>query len=229
MVGSMSTPLLLSLAGGLVVSCQAPEGSPLRDPLILARIAAAAENAGAVAIRAEGLKSIEAIKKEVTVPVIGLIKRANNSPIYITPTIQDVLDLAAAGADIIAVDATERLREGEVTSAQFIADAVSAVGPVPIMADIDSVSSAKIAALAGASLVGTTLSGYTGGPIPSHPDTDLVRDVAQAIDIPIIAEGRYTTAADVRQALDNGALAVCMGTALTDPWTMTKRLVGALQ
>lgn len=225
----MSTPLVLSLSGGLVVSCQAPEGSPLRDPKILARIAAAAEDAGAVAIRAEGLRNIEAIKQEVTLPVIGLIKRATSSPIYITPTIQDVLDLAAAGADIIAVDATERLREGGVTAAQFIAEAVTAVGPVPIMADIDSVSSAQSAALAGASLVGTTLSGYTRGPIPTRPDIDLVRDVAQVLDIPIIAEGRYSTAADVRQALDNGALAVCIGTSLTDPWTMTKRLVGALQ
>ena len=129
--------MLESLKGGLVVSCQAPEGSPLRDPYILGRIAAAAENAGAVAIRAEGLENVEAIKKEVTIPVIGLIKRADTSEIYITPKIDDVLSLVEAGANIVAIDATQRLREGGVTSVDFITEAVAAIGAVPIMADVD--------------------------------------------------------------------------------------------
>jgi len=218
-----------SLRGGLIVSCQAPEGSPLRDPYILARIAKAAEDAGAVAIRAEGLANVEAIKKEVGIPVIGLIKRATNSPIYITPAISDVTDLAAAGADIIAVDATERLREGGVSAADFLTQARDAVGSLPIMADIDSVASAQIAERAGASIIGTTLSGYTGGPIPDHPDIQLVADIATVVTIPIIAEGRYHFATEVNQALKNGALAVCIGTTLTDPWTLTKRLVAQLQ
>ena len=225
----MSSTLFDSLRGGLIVSCQAPEGSPLRDPYILARIAKAAEDAGAVAIRAEGLANVEAIKKEVSLPVIGLIKRATNSPIYITPDISDVTDLAAAGADIIAVDATERLRDGGISSSEFLAQAVDAVGPVPIMADIDSVSSALVAEQAGASIIGTTLSGYTGGPVPDRPDIQLVADIAKTATIPIIAEGRYHTAEEVKQALAHGAMAVCIGTTLTDPWTLTKRLVAKLQ
>lgn len=225
----MSTALFDSLRGGLIVSCQAPEGSPLREPYILARIAQAAEDAGAVAIRAEGLANVEAIKKEVSLPVIGLIKRATNSPIYITPDIIDVTDLANSGADIIAVDATERLREGDVTASEFLAQAVEAVGPLPIMADIDSVSSALAAERAGASIIGTTLSGYTGGNIPDRPDIQLVADIAKTATIPIIAEGRYHTAEEVNQALAHGAMAVCIGTTLTDPWTLTKRLVAKLQ
>ena len=225
----MNTTLFDSLRGGLIVSCQAPEGSPLREPYILARIAQAAEDAGAVAIRAEGLANVEAIKKEVSLPVIGLIKRATNSPIYITPDISDVTDLANSGADIIAVDATERLREGDVTASEFLAQAVEAVGPLPIMADIDTLSSALAAERAGASIIGTTLSGYTGGPIPDHPDIQLVADIAKTATIPIIAEGRYHTAEEVKQALAHGAMAVCIGTTLTDPWTLTKRLVAKLQ
>ena len=229
MVERMSRTILDGLKGGLVVSCQAPEGSPLRDPYILGRIAAAAEDAGAVAIRAEGLASIEAIRKEVSVPIIGLIKRFNSSPIYITPDIDDVRNLVEAGADIVALDATERLREGGVTSADFLAEAVAAIGSVPIMADVDSLPSAVIAAQAGAQLVGTTLSGYTGGEIPAHPDIDLVREIASVLQLPIIAEGRYSSAEDVQRALDYGAHAVCIGTSLTDPWTLTKRLVAKIR
>ncbi len=225
----MNSTLFDRLRGGLIVSCQAPEGSPLRDPYILARIAKAAEDAGAVAIRAEGLANVEAIQKEVSLPVIGLIKRATNSPIYITPDISDVTDLAHAGADIIAVDATDRLREGGVSATEFLTQAVEIVGPLPIMADIDSVSSAQIAERAGASIIGTTLSGYTGGPIPKQPDIQLVADIAKNVTAPIIAEGRYHSAEEVQQALQHGAMAVCIGTTLTDPWTLTKRLVAQLK
>ena len=224
----MTQGALAALAGGLVVSCQAPEGSPLRDPFILGRIAAAAEDAGAVGIRAEGVENVRAIKKEVSIPVIGLIKRANTSPIYITPDIQDVRDLVEAGADIVAVDATEREREGGVTTPEFLREAVAVAGSVPIMADVDSLSSAALAAQWGVGLVGTTLSGYTGGDIPLHPDIDLVREIAAQISIPMIAEGRYSSAEEVRQALQNGAHAVCIGTSLTDPWTLTKRLVARI-
>lgn len=217
------------LRGGLIVSCQAPEGSPLRDPYILGRIAAAAESAGAVAIRAEGLASIEAIKKEVSIPVIGLIKRDNGSEIYITPNAEDVQNLVDSGADIVAIDATSRLREGGVTSAEFITQALAVAGKIPIMADVDDLSSAIIAEAAGASLVGTTLSGYTRGETPNHPDIDLVRQLSSSLRIPIIAEGRYSNANEILSALDSGALAVCVGTALTDPWTLTKRIVMKLQ
>lgn len=229
MVERMNRPTLHRLKGGLVVSCQAPEGSPLREPYILGRIAAAAADAGAVAVRAEGLASIEAIRKEVSVPIIGLIKRYGSSPVYITPCIDDVRNLVAAGADIVAVEATERLREGGVTSAEFVAEAVAAVGSVPIMADVDSLSSAVVAAKAGAQLVGTTLSGYTDGEIPAQPDFGLVREITSVLQIPVIAEGRYSSAEDVRRALDYGAHAVCIGTTLTDPWTLTKRLVAKIR
>lgn len=217
------------LRGGLIVSCQAPEGSPLRDPYILGRIASAAESAGAVAIRAEGLASIEAIKKEVSIPVIGLIKRGNSSEIYITPDAKDVKNLVESGADIIAIDATNRLREGGVSSAEFMTQALAAAGQIPIMADVDDLSSAIIAEAAGASLVGTTLSGYTRGETSNYPNIDLVRQLASALKIPIIAEGRYSDVQDILSALESGALAVCVGTALTDPWTLTKRIVTKLQ
>ena len=225
----MNQSLFDGLQGGLIVSCQAPEGSPLRDPFILGRIAKAAEDAGAVAIRAEGLESVEAIRQEVSVPLIGLIKRTNSSPVYITPEVQDVVDLVAVGADIVAVDATDRLRADGKNPSEFLSAVLAAVPGAVLMADIDSVPSAQQAAKAGAAIVGTTLAGYTGGPIPKDPDIDLVKKVAEAVGVPVIAEGRYHTADQVNQALQTGAMAVCIGTTLTDPWTLTKRMVASLK
>jgi N-acylglucosamine-6-phosphate 2-epimerase len=229
MVDSMSKDVVTHLERGLIVSCQAPEGSPLGEPKILAQIALAAEDAGAIAIRAQGLANIEAIKGAVSVPVIGLIKRWTDSPVYITPAITDVQDLAAVGADIIALDATDRLREGGQNAFEFVVEAVHAAGDIPIMADIDDLASALTAEKAGALMVGTTLSGYTGEQVPEGPDVALVAQLKGALRIPIIAEGRYSTAADVLQAFSAGAHAVCMGTAITDPWTLTKKLVSALR
>ena len=225
----MKQSLFDGLQGGLIVSCQAPEGSPLRDSFILGQIAKAAEDAGAVAIRTEGLETVAAIRREVSVPLIGLIKRTNSSPVYITPEVQDVVDLVGAGADIVAVDATDRLRPDGKTPTDFLRAALAAAPGAVLMADIDSVASARQAEKAGAAIVGTTLAGYTGGPIPKDPDIGLVKQVAKAVGVPLIAEGRYHTADQVTQALQAGAMAVCIGTTLTDPWTLTKRMVASLK
>jgi N-acylglucosamine-6-phosphate 2-epimerase len=228
-VEKMNNETLHGLRRGLVVSCQAPSGSPLNDPEILSRIAVAAEDAGAIAIRAEGLANVEAIRRSVKIPIIGLIKRANTSEIYITPEISDVVALANAGSNIIALDATSRLREGGLSSPEFIERAIEAVDGLPIMADVDDVASAIAAEKAGAAFVGTTLSGYTKGEVPSGPDVELVRDLSAVLSIPIIAEGRYSNLLEAQQALDGGAYAVCIGTSLTDPWTMVTRLVAGLK
>lgn len=72
--------------GGLIVSCQPVPGSPLDNPAIVAAMALAAEQAGAVALRIEGLANLQAVRPLVTVPVIGLIKRdLPDSPVRITP------------------------------------------------------------------------------------------------------------------------------------------------
>ena len=224
----MSSHTLDLIHGGLIVSCQAPEGSPLREPSILARIAMAAEDAGARAIRTEGIETVAAVRKAVSIPVIGLVKRATSTPIYITPAVDDVKGLIDAGADIVALDATNRLREGAVGPEEFLAEALEVAGSALIMADIDDLESGVMADRAGAHIVGTTLSGYTSGHIPEEPDRELVAQLSGNVKAAIIAEGRYSTAEQVRQALANGAHAVCIGTTLTDPWTLTKRMVARL-
>lgn len=212
---------------GLIVSCQAPDGSPLRGRNLMGVMAEAAAAGGAAAIRAEGLADIRSIRAVVDLPILGLIKFPSaGTPVIITPLLQHVIDLVEAGADMIAVDATLRRRLDGSTGPEFVARARE-LG-VPILADIDDLDSAVAAAGAGADAVSTTLSGYTGGPVPLDPDLDLVAECARACTVPIIAEGRFNTPAQVAQAFAAGAWSVCVGGAITDPWKSTLRFVAGM-
>ena len=219
---------LASMRGGLVVSVQAAPGSPLASPEIMSAIARAAELGGAVGIRAEGTADIRAIKDAVSVPVIGLIKRdVPGSPVRITPSVDDALAVAGAGADVVAVDATLRTRASGLSVHDFLAELAAAL-EVPLLADVDSLEAGVAARAAGADAVATTLSGYTGdGRPPEEPDLDLVWRLLGELDCPVLAEGRYSTPAQVAAALDAGAFAVVVGTAITDPTTLTRRLAEA--
>jgi N-acylglucosamine-6-phosphate 2-epimerase len=222
------TDALERMHGGLVVSVQAPAESPLAAPGHLAAIARAAELGGAVGIRTEGVAAVTAIREAVAVPVIGLVKRrVSGSEVYITPAPEDALAVAEAGADLVAVDATERPRPDGRSGAEFMA-ALTAELPGRIVADVDRLSAGVAAAESGAAAVATTLSGYTSAAAPSAPpDVALVADLAAELDLPILAEGRYATPADVRGAFAAGAFAVVVGTAITDPGALTRRLAAA--
>jgi N-acylglucosamine-6-phosphate 2-epimerase len=212
-----------SVRGGVVVSVQARAESPLRDTAVMVALARAAEQGGAVAIRAEGAVDVGAIRDAVDVPVIGLRKReVEGSSVYITPELTDVEEIVRAGADVVAVDGTLRDRPGGMCPAEFI-PAAGAVGR-PVLADVDNYESGLAARLAGAHAVATTLAGYTGdGPVPAEPDLELVRLLSQALDCPVLAEGRYGSPESVRAAFEAGAWAVVVGTAITDPAAITRR------
>jgi N-acylglucosamine-6-phosphate 2-epimerase len=216
------------LEGGLVVSVQAPEGSPLRDTVHMVAMARAAEAGGAAGIRAEGGPDIAAIGGAVALPIVGLRKRRTpGTEVYITPELADAHEVAAAGADILAVDATLRARPGEMGPGDFIA-ALTRELPQPVLADVDSLEAAAAAREAGAAAVATTLAGYTGvrSP-PAGPDLELVARLAAELDCPVLAEGRYASPEAVRAALEAGALAVVVGAAITDPLALTRRFAAA--
>jgi N-acylglucosamine-6-phosphate 2-epimerase len=213
------------LRGGLVVSVQAPPGSPLARPETMSAIARAAELGGAVGIRAEGPADIRAIRDAVGVPVIGLVKRdVPGSPVRITPSLDDARAVAGAGADVVAVDATLRARPDGMTTHDFVTALAAELEP-PLLADVDSLDAGVAARASGADAVATTLAGYTGdGPTPDRPDLALVGQLVEALDCPVLAEGRYSTPEDVRAALAAGAFAVVVGAAITDPTELTRRL-----
>jgi N-acylglucosamine-6-phosphate 2-epimerase len=211
-----------AIRGRLIVSCQAKEASPFRDTGHMLAMARAALIGGACALRAEGIPHVRGMAG-LGVPVVGLVKRRSpDSPVYITPTVADVRALTEAGARIVAADATGRPRPGGDRLADLVAEAHA--GGALFMADVDGVPAGLAAAEAGADLVGTTLSGYTGGDVPEDPDIALVGALRERCDIPVIAEGRYRAPAQISAAFEEGAWAVVVGTAISDPVTTTRRL-----
>lgn len=212
--------------GQLIVSCQALADEPLHGAEIMARMAVAAISGGGVAIRANSSQDIAAIRAAVTVPIIGLFKdEIEGYPVYITPTMRHVLAVAEAGADVIAIDATARARPEPGTLADFIGRIHMQTG-LPVLADISNLAEGKAAVEAGADLISTTMSGYTDdSPAQREPDLELVAHLSRAIDVPVLAEGRYRTPQQAFNALAVGATAVVVGGAITRPQEITKYFV----
>jgi N-acetylmannosamine-6-phosphate 2-epimerase/N-acetylmannosamine kinase len=207
----------LPFSGALVVSCQPVDDGPLDRPEIVVAFARAAVAAGAAALRIEGADNVAAVVPAVPVPVIGLIKRdLADSPVRITAFLDDVDALAAAGARIIAVDATRRRRP--VPVADLLAR-IHAHGCLA-MADLATEADARAARALGFDILGTTMSGYTGGPVPEAPDLAFVA-ACRALGGPVIAEGRYNTPPLAAAAIAAGADAVCVGSAITRPEHVT--------
>jgi len=200
-----------ALLGRLVVSCQPVDGGAMDDDAVVVRMAQAAVAGGAAALRIEGAHRLALVRQRVTVPLVGIVKRdLAGSPIRITPWLDDVQALLAAGADVVAVDATARPRPVPVDVLQ---QAIQGGGALA-MADCATAADALTAWAGGFAVVGTTLSGYTGGAVPATPDLGLVAQLA-AMGCRVMAEGRYDTPQRAAAALQAGAWAVTVGSALT--------------
>ncbi|KLU39463.1 MAG: N-acetylmannosamine-6-phosphate 2-epimerase [Limnochordia bacterium] len=214
------------LAGGIVVSCQAKAGTALDDPYILSQLAKAAEDGGAVGIRASLPRNIRAIKSKVSIPVIGIYKQEYpDSPVYITPTFKEAKEVIDAGADIIAIDATLRKRPNGQDLAELVQQ-IRSYKDIPIMADISTFEEAKAASELGFDLVATTLLGYTEETRDrSAPDMELVQRIASEISTPLIVEGRIKSPEIAALAIASGAFAVVVGTAITDITWVTEQYV----
>jgi N-acylglucosamine-6-phosphate 2-epimerase len=213
------------IRGRLVVSCQAAEVSPFHDPEAMRIMTRAVIAAGASALRLESVAHVAAIAGG-SVPVIGLVKRRTPaSEVYITPQVEDVIALARAGASVVAMDGTPRVRPEGAPLSDLVAAAHE--HGVLVMADVDGEGGAEHALAAGADWIGTTLAGYTGGASPNGPDIALVGRLARMTANPVIAEGRYSRHQEVAAAFDAGAWSVVVGTAISDPYRLTQQLVRA--
>jgi N-acylglucosamine-6-phosphate 2-epimerase len=194
----------------------------LAHPEHISAIAEAVVAGGASAIRAEGLANIRAIRARVRVPIIGLVKTQRpDTDVYITPSVEDVDDLAAAGADIIALDATARPRPVDVA---MLIPAVHRQGRLA-MADISTVDEARSALSAGADAVSTTMAGYTSySQGETGPDFALMYALQRA-GIPFVAEGRVWTLDEALKCFELGASFIVVGSAITRPAMITQRFV----
>lgn len=210
------------IKGKLIVSCQALEQEPLHGSEVMAKMAMAAHMGGAAGIRANGADDITAIKKAVDLPVIGLVKRDYpDSEIYITATKKEVDELLHAGVDIIALDATSRIRPNSETLESLFT--YIKANDILVMADISTFEEGKRAADLGADCVSTTMSGYTSySPQKKEPDFYLLKKLVKELSIPVFAEGRISTPEEAKHALDLGAHAVVVGSAITRPQEITK-------
>lgn len=222
------------MKGRLIVSCQALPGEPLyRADSVMYLMARAAKQAGAAAIRTNGVGDVTAIKKETGMPVIGLIKKHYEGyEAYITPTMEEVDALAEAGADIIALDCTMRRRGDGTTVNEFIAAIRRRHPQAILMGDIATYEEGINAWRAGIDLLGTTMSGYTPQTQEGkseEPDWPLLRSLSGAVDIPVIGEGRIHTPQQAVEALRSGAFAVVVGGAITRPLEITRRFVDAIE
>ena len=216
------TPVLLDpslLRGGLIVSVQAPEGSPMRDPQVIAAMAEASLNNGAVGVRLESPEHIGAVRRRCPEAlIIGLWKRTfPDSSVYITPGWEEIQAVWAAGADVIALDATDRVRPAGALLPDLVQRAKQELGAC-LMADVDSLENGLRAAELGCDWVGTTLFGYTESTASLKPPAwTLLGPLREQLpgSVMLICEGGIASAQQARQALDGGADAVVVGTAIT--------------
>lgn len=196
---------------GLIASCQPVDDGPMDKPEIVAAMAQASVIGGAAGLRIEGVENLKAARPTVQVPIIGIVKRdLPDSPIRITPFLHDIEALAKAGADIIAVDGTHRPRPVELESA---VKKIHELGCLA-MADCSNLEEGLHCQKLGFNIIGSTMSGYTGGVVPKEPDYQLVKDLKKA-GCRVMAEGRYNTPELAKTAIEIGADFVTVGSALT--------------
>ncbi|WP_249961536.1 N-acetylmannosamine-6-phosphate 2-epimerase [Histophilus somni] len=203
--------VLTAIQGGLIASCQPVDDGPMDKPEIVAAMAQASIIGGATGLRIEGVDNLKATRPLVNVPIIAIVKRdLEDSPVRITPFLQDIEDLAAVGADIIAVDGTDRKRPVDIKSA---VKKIHELGCLA-MADCSNLKEGLYCQQLGFDIIGSTMSGYTGGNIPEEPDYQLVKDL-KAAGCYVMAEGRYNTPELAKAAIEIGADCVTVGSALT--------------
>lgn len=218
--------MLSLIKGGLIVSCQALENEPLFSSFIMGRMALAAKEGGAKAIRAQGIDDIKEIKKVTNMPIIGLIKKFySDSDIYITATMKEVKELVYSKCcEMIALDLTHRKRP----NGENVKDLIKYIhdNNILVMADISTYEEGIDAERLGVDCVSTTLSGYTSySRQEKGPDLDLVKRLSNDLKIPVIAEGRIHSPEDLKRAYQCGAYSAVVGGAITRPKEITERFV----
>ena len=192
---------------------------------MVAAFALAALDGGASGLRIQGAENLAAVRAVTKAPVIGLVKTdLTDSPVRITPLLEHVTSLAEAGADIVAVDATHRPRP---VALDRLLREIHDRGMLA-MADCATKIEARDARDLGFDILGSTLSGHVGGPIPEGPDLDLVAAMA-GMGAFVVAEGRYQTPRDAADALRAGADAVVAGSAITRPEHIASWFVAAMR
>ena len=224
--------LLHSLAGKLIVSCQALPDEPLYGAQVMAKMAMAAYLGGAGGIIANGAQDIAAIKTHVNLPVIGVVNRQyNDSAVSLTPTLADIHELMVAAPDIISIETGFRPRPKGERLEDMLRETRTAYPGVLLLAAIATLEEAFLAQELGYDGITTAAYGYT----PETEGKSLVNDdyaylkiLCDAVELPVLAEGRINTPEQAACALRSGAHSVVVGGAITRPQNITRAFVNGL-
>ena len=225
--------MLQAIKDRLIVSCQAFEDEPLHSPMIMSKMALAAMEGGAGGIRANSHDDIVAIKQEVPLPVIGVVKRNYpDSPVHITPTLREVSELVSAGTDIIALDATYRPRPSKIELEIFVQSIRLHFPEQLLMGDISTLSEAIEAERMGFDCISTKLVGctpYSSGKSVHDDNYKFLHNLVSTVKIPVIAEGNILTPVMAKRCLEAGAHSVVVGDAITRPQQITRRFAESMK
>ena len=221
--------MLEKVKGNLIVSCQALPDEPLHSSFIMSKMALAALQGGAKGIRANSKADIIAIKKEVDLPVVGIVKRDyEDSSVFITATYKEIDELIESDCEMIAMDATNRKRPNNIELAELVSYTREKNSNIQIMADIATLEEAVQAEQLGFDCISTTLHGYTEitkGKKLYHDDFKFLKDVLEDVNIPVIAEGNVITPEMYKRCMELGAYSSVVGGAITRPKEITKRFI----
>lgn len=228
--------VLSHIRGGVFVSCQGVAGqgtfgvgNPFHTPERLLLMAEAAYKGGAVGFRANSPENISLMKRTYPEMVmIGIWKQFMiGNDVYITTNMDAVDKIAACGVEIVAVDATDRVNAFGKRAWEIIPEIKQKYPLIQVMADISTFDEARHAVELGADIVATTLSGHTSYTrhLSGGCNFDLVREISGELGCFVICEGKIWSREDAKRAFDCGAGAIVVGTAITNPMLITKRIV----
>lgn len=223
---------IVSLEGKLIVSCQALEEEPLHSSFIMGRMARAAKEGGASGIRANSVEDIKEIKKNVDLPIVGIIKRNyDDSQIYITPTMKEIDELMEAAPDIISTDATNRIRPGNLSLDDFYKQIREKYPDQLLLADCSTVDEMLHADKLGFDFVSPTLVSYTEDSKDLKIETndfEFLRTIIGKVQAKIIAEGNIDTPEKAKRVIELGCYCVVVGSAITRPQLITRKFARAV-